>query len=86
MAKRPPSLIYSVDETPPVWTAIPLALQHVVVISAGWILPVVIVQASSDPIAFRLLIRPGTSSMIRCAFLLGIMCRQNVNGAGMNEP
>ncbi len=45
MAKRPPNLIYSVDEIPPAWTAILLALQHVVVISVGWIFPVVIVHS-----------------------------------------
>lgn len=46
MAKRPPTLIYSVDEKTLPWTAILHALPHVVVISVGWIQPVVILQVS----------------------------------------
>jgi xanthine permease XanP len=43
MAKRPPNLIYSVEEKPPVGTLILLGVQHIFVISVGWIFVVVII-------------------------------------------
>lgn len=45
MAKKPPNLIYGVDDKPPIGTAILLGLQHVFVISVGWIFVVVIVTS-----------------------------------------
>jgi len=44
MAKRPPNLIYSVEDKPPLGILILLAVQHVFVISVGWIFVVVIVM------------------------------------------
>jgi xanthine permease XanP len=44
MAKRPPNLIYSVEEKPPVGTLILLGVQHIFVISVGWIFVVVIIS------------------------------------------
>jgi xanthine permease XanP len=43
MSKKPSNLIYGVDDKPPLGTAVLLGLQHVFVISVGWILVVVIV-------------------------------------------
>src|SRR5262245_12651926 len=43
MAKKPAGLIYGVDDKPPLTTAILLGLQHVSVLSVGWIFVVVIV-------------------------------------------
>ncbi len=43
--KRPPQLIYSVDEIPPIGSTLALGLQHVFVISVGWIFVVVLVAA-----------------------------------------
>jgi xanthine permease XanP len=45
MAKRPPNLIYGVDDKPPLGTTLLLGLQHVVVISVGWVFVVVIVTS-----------------------------------------
>jgi NCS2 family nucleobase:cation symporter-2 len=45
MAKKPFNLIYGVTDKPPVGTAVLLGLQHVFVISVGWIFVVVIVTA-----------------------------------------
>ena len=45
MAKKPPNLIYGVNDKPPIGTAVLLGLQHVFVISVGWIFVVVIVTA-----------------------------------------
>jgi len=42
--KKPANLIYEVDEQPPLPVALVLALQHVVVISVGWIFVVVVVS------------------------------------------
>jgi len=42
--KKPANLIYDVEEHPPVPVALVLALQHVVVISVGWIFVVVVVS------------------------------------------
>jgi xanthine/uracil permease len=33
MAKKPPNLIYSVDENPPTWTTVLLSLQHIFALS-----------------------------------------------------
>jgi xanthine permease XanP len=43
--KRPAQLIYSVDEVPPIGSTLVLGLQHVFVISVGWIFVVVLVTA-----------------------------------------
>ena len=43
MAKKPAGLIYGVDDTPPLVVSILLGLQHVFVMTAGWIMVVVIV-------------------------------------------
>lgn len=43
--KRPPQLIYSVDEMPPIGSTLVLGLQHVFVMSVGWIFVVVLVTA-----------------------------------------
>jgi xanthine permease XanP len=45
MAKKPSNLIYGVNDKPPLGTAVLLGLQHVFVISVGWIFVVVIVTA-----------------------------------------
>ncbi len=42
--KKPASLIYDVEEHPPLPVALVLALQHVVVISVGWIFVVVVIS------------------------------------------
>ena len=42
--RKPPNLIYDVDEVPPFWLRTALALQHVFVISVGWIFVVVMVN------------------------------------------
>src|SRR5712692_3727977 len=44
---KPANLIYSVDEDPPLPVTIVLAVQHVFVISVGWIFVVVVVTAIS---------------------------------------
>ena len=44
-AKRPPNLIYGVDDKPPLGTTLLLGLQHVAVISVGWVFVVVIVTS-----------------------------------------
>src|ERR1700691_5565833 len=41
--KRPPQLIYSIEEFPPIADALVLGLQHVFVMSVGWIFVVVLV-------------------------------------------
>jgi xanthine permease XanP len=43
MSKRPPTLIYSVEDKPPLGTSILLGVQHVFVISVGWVFVIVIV-------------------------------------------
>jgi len=43
MAKRPPSLTYGVEDKPPLGTSILLGVQHVLVISVGWVYVIVIV-------------------------------------------
>jgi xanthine permease XanP len=43
MAKKPADLIYGVDDKPPLGTAVLLGLQHVFVLSVGWIFVVVII-------------------------------------------
>jgi len=42
--RKPASLIYDVDEVPPLWLRCVLGLQHVFVISVGWIFVVVMVN------------------------------------------
>ena len=43
MAKKPAGLIYGVDDKPPLTASVLLGLQHVVVMTAGWVIVVVIV-------------------------------------------
>jgi len=43
MAKKAANLVYGVDDTPPLTVAALLGLQHVVVLTSGWVLVVVIV-------------------------------------------
>src|SRR6185436_17638648 len=43
MAKKPVGLIYGVDDKPPLGVSALLGLQHVFVMTAGWIMVVVIV-------------------------------------------
>ena len=43
MAKKPTNLIYAVEDKPPLAATILLGLQHVSVISVGWIFVTVIV-------------------------------------------
>src|SRR6185436_16627096 len=43
MAKKPHGLIYGVDDKPPLTVSALLGLQHVIVMTAGWIMVVVIV-------------------------------------------
>jgi xanthine permease XanP len=45
MAKKPADLIYAVDDKPPLTASVLLGLQHVFVMTAGWVLVVVIVTA-----------------------------------------
>lgn len=44
MAKKPAGLIYGVDDKPPLSATILLGLQHVFVLTAGWVMVVVIVS------------------------------------------
>ena len=44
MARKPVGLIYGVDDTPPFGVSVLLGLQHVFVMTAGWIMVVVIVS------------------------------------------
>src|SRR5919108_3133766 len=43
MAKKPAGLIYGVDDKPPLIATVLLGIQHVFVMTAGWVLVVVIV-------------------------------------------
>src|SRR5262249_44506954 len=43
MAKKPAGLIYGVDDKPPLTASLLLGLQHVFVMTAGWVMVVVIV-------------------------------------------
>src|SRR5437762_10245124 len=43
MAKKPAGLIYGVDDKPPLAVSLLLAVQHAFVMTAGWIMVVVIV-------------------------------------------
>ena len=43
MAKKPAGLIYGVDDKPPLTASALLGLQHVFVMTSGWVLVVVIV-------------------------------------------
>jgi NCS2 family nucleobase:cation symporter-2 len=43
MSKKPPGLIYGVDDKPPLTASALLGLQHVFVMTAGWVMVVVIV-------------------------------------------
>jgi xanthine permease XanP len=45
MPKKPPNLIYGVDDKPPLPTAMLLGLQHVFVMTGGWVMVVVIATA-----------------------------------------
>jgi NCS2 family nucleobase:cation symporter-2 len=45
MAKKPANLIYGVDDKPPLTTSALLGLQHVFVMTAGWVMVVVIVTS-----------------------------------------
>ena len=45
MAKKPAGLIYGVDDKPPLTASVLLGLQHVFVMTSGWVLVVVIVTA-----------------------------------------
>jgi xanthine permease XanP len=44
MAKKPAGLIYAVDDKPPLIAAVLLGIQHVFVMTAGWVVVVVIVS------------------------------------------
>jgi len=43
--KRPSSLLYDVDETPPLWVSLGVSFQHVFLLSVGWLYVVVIVNS-----------------------------------------
>ena len=43
MVKKPANLLYGVDDRPPLTTSVFLGIQHVFVMTAGWIFVVVIV-------------------------------------------
>src|SRR5262245_637510 len=45
MAKKPAGLIYGVDDKPPLIVTVLLGIQHVFVMTAGWVMVVVIVTA-----------------------------------------
>ena len=45
MPKKPPNLIYGVDEKPPLSTALLLGVQHVFVMTGGWVMVVLITTA-----------------------------------------
>jgi len=45
MSKRPPNLIYGVDDTPPLLTLLLLGVQHVFIITISLIFPVLIIRA-----------------------------------------
>src|SRR5262245_25774038 len=44
MAKRPPNLIYGVDESPPLGTTFLLGLQHILALSSAFVYPVILLQ------------------------------------------
>ncbi len=44
--KRPPTLAFSVDESPPVSVLITMAIQHIIILSSYLILPVLVVSAT----------------------------------------
>ena len=46
MVRRPPELIYSVDEKPPIVPLFLLGIQHIFLITISLIFPVVIVRAA----------------------------------------
>jgi xanthine/uracil permease len=69
MAKKPAGLIYGVDEKPPLSTLLLLGLQHVSVMSVGWIFVVVIVT--------------GIVKMVLCA--LKDQIRQVFDSAGFSS-
>src|SRR5262252_1029484 len=43
--KRPSSLLYDVDESPPLWVRLGVSFQHVFLLSVGWLYVVVIVNS-----------------------------------------
>jgi xanthine permease XanP len=51
MVKKPPSLLYGVEEKPPSWVVWLLGVQHIGIIAIGLIFPVVVVQEMGGGVA-----------------------------------
>jgi xanthine permease XanP len=51
MMKKPPNLLYGVDEKPPLWVVLLLGVQHIGIIAIGLIFPVVVVQEMGGGVA-----------------------------------
>lgn len=51
MVKKPPNLLYGVDEKPPLWVVLLLGVQHIGIIAIGLIFPVVVVQEMGGGVA-----------------------------------
>lgn len=97
MAKRPPNLIYSVDDKPPVGTLVLLGVQHVCVISVGWIFVVIIItgfggtpeqaegviQISMIASAVATILQARTSSRIGSGYLCPLSCGPAYIGASI---
>ena len=51
MVKKPPNLLYGVEEKPPSWVVLLLGVQHIGIIAIGLIFPVVVVQEMGGGVA-----------------------------------
>ena len=51
MVKKPPNLLYGVEEKPPSWVVWLLGVQHIGIIAIGLIFPVVVVQEMGGGVA-----------------------------------
>ena len=97
MAKRPPSLLYSVDDKPALGTLVLLGVQHVCVISVGWIFVVIIItgfggtpeqaegviQISMIASAVATILQARTSSRIGSGYLCPLSCGPSYIGASI---
>jgi xanthine permease XanP len=97
MAKRPPNLIYSVEDKPPLGTLILLGVQHIFVISVGWIFVVVIItgmggtaeyaerviQVSMIVSGVATILQARTNSIIGSGYLCPLSCGPAYIGASI---
>jgi xanthine permease XanP len=71
MAKRPPNLTYGVEDKPPLGTSILLGVQHVFVISVGWVFVIVIVtgmggtQAQAEQVIQFSMLASGVATILQ---------------------